>query len=183
MNKPVFVTGNANKAKYFSELIGLPIEHQAVEGHEIQSLDLREVAEHKARLAYEQIKKPVIVEDVSLVINSMGRLPGPFIKWFIEGLGLEGICRLADVSPDRKAVASSVYAYYDGKILKIFEGSLDGTIASHPRGDSGFGWNPTFIPLSSTQTLGEMDDKNFKKAYLQIKPIKSLREFLQSLDG
>jgi inosine/xanthosine triphosphate pyrophosphatase family protein len=64
-----FVTGNANKAKYFSELIGMPISYHSVDIHEIQSLDLKEIARHKARLAYEQLKKPVLVEDVSLTIN------------------------------------------------------------------------------------------------------------------
>lgn len=182
MSKIVFVTGNANKAKYFSELIGLPIDHHAGEGHEIQSLDLREIAEHKAKLAYAQLGKPVIVEDVSLVINCLGKLPGPFIKWFIEELGLERICRLADADKNRKAVASSVYIYYDGQLLKYFEGSLEGIIADHPSGDSGFGWNPTFIPHYSDKTLAEMDDKTFKEAYLQIKPISEVGEFLSSLD-
>lgn len=178
----VFVTGNAGKAKYFSELIGLPIERQSIEGHEIQSLDLEEIAEHKAKLAYSQIKLPVIVEDVALTITAMGKLPGPFIKWFIDEIGLEATCRLADIDKNRKAVASSVYAYYDGDILKYFGGSLEGTIADHPAGKTGFGWNPTFIPHYSKQTLAQMDDKTFKEAYLKIKSIYKLKDFLLTLD-
>lgn len=182
MTKVIFVTGNANKARYFSELIGMPVDYHSIEGHEIQSLDLKEIAKHKAKLAYKQLKSPVIVEDVSLVINCLGKLPGPFVKWFIEELGLEKICRLVDVDKNRGAVASSVYAYYDGDVLEYFEGSLNGTIADHPRGDSGFGWNPTFIPNGAKQTLGEMDDETFKKYYIQIKPLEQVAEFLSGID-
>ena len=183
MTSVTFVTGNDKKAQYFSELIGLSIEHQKAEVHEIQSLEPLEICEYKAKDAYKQIKKPVIVEDVSVVIYCLGRLPGPFIKWFEDELGLEGICRLADADEERKAVASCVYSYFDGERLIHFEGSLDGTIAQHPRGDSAFGWNPTFIPQGTHQTLAEMDDTTFKSYYLKIKPITKLKEFLAGLDS
>ena len=180
--KVTFVTGNAGKAKYFSELIGREVDHQAVETEEIQSLELGKIAEHKARQAYAKLQSPVIVEDTALVINSLGQLPGPFIKWFEESMGFEKVCRLADISPDRSAVASSVYAYYDGQSLELFPGDLAGTIADHPRGQDGFGWNPIFIPHYADKTLAEMEDAEFKKAYVQIKSIYKLRDFLDSLD-
>src|SRR3990167_5535093 len=164
--KAVYVTGNANKARYFSELIGLPIDHQKANVHEIQSLDPLEISEYKAREAYKQIQKPVIIEDVSVTI---------------EAVGLEGVCRLADNDPLRKATASCVYSFFDGKNFEHFEGSLDGSISEHPLGKTGFGWNPIFIPHFSKQTLAEMDNKTFKEAYIQIKPINQLKEFLQSL--
>ena len=182
MTNVTFVTGNPNKVKYLSELIGIPIKHHVADVDEIQSLDLHAITAHKAKQAYEQLKVPVIVEDTALSINSMGGLPGPFIKWFEQELDYEGICRLADISPDRSAIASSVYTYYDGKTFKDFKGSLEGIIPSHPRGKSGFGWNPIFVPEGSNQTLGEMIDKDFKATYARIKMIKNVREFLRSID-
>ena|SRR3990167_1782758 len=179
----VFVTGNANKARYFSELIGLPIVHHKADVHEIQSLDLREIVEHKTKEAFEQINKPVIVEDASVTILSLGRLPGPLIKWFVDEIGLEKICRLADLDEDRSAVASDTFAYYDGENLKFFEGQLQGNIADRPRGSGGYDWDKIFIPHFSKLTLAEMDDQSYKKAHLQIKPINQLREFLINLSG
>lgn len=176
----VFVTSNAGKAKYFSELIGLPIDHHSADVDEIQSLDLKEIATHKARQAFEQLQKPVIIEDTGLVIEVLGKLPGPFVKWFEHEMGLENVCRLADQDPERKAVASSVYVYFDGQKMHHFEGSLVGKISDHPAGKTGFGWNPIFIPHYSGQTLAEMDDKTFKKAYLKIKSIYKLKDFLLS---
>lgn len=182
MTNVTFVTGNPHKAKYFSELIGLPIDHHSVDGHEIQSLDLEEIAEHKAKTAFEQLQRPVIVEDVSLVISCLGRLPGPFIRWFVDEAGLEEICRLADPDKGRRAVVSSIYAYFDGKDIKYFRGSLKGKIAQHPKGKDGFGWNPTFIPDGANKTLAMMDDATFKNYYLKIKAISNLGNFLQSID-
>jgi len=120
MSNVVFVTGNANKAKYFSQLVGLDIEHQPVDVPEIQSLDLPEIVEYKARVAYEKLKKPVIIEDTRFVIERLGKLPGPFIKWFEKELGLEQICRLVDEDGDRAAVAGAAFAYFDGQQLEVF---------------------------------------------------------------
>lgn len=179
----VYVTGNAGKAKYFSKIIGLDIEHHSADVDEIQSLDLEEIAVHKAKQAYAQIMRPVIVEDTSLSLNSMGPLPGPFIKWFEVGLGLEGFCRLADFNPDRSATVSNIHVYHDGKKARLFKSSLDGVIADHPRGKGGFGFNPLFIPIGKTQSLAEMSDEEFIGEYIKFKPILQLKEFLLELDN
>lgn len=175
----VYVTGNHNKARYFSEILGLDIPHEAADVEEIQSLDPEEVVTAKVREAYKQIGKPVIVEDTSFVIESMGRLPGTFIKWFIEEIGCEGICRLADKDPERKATASAIFVYYDGIVLESFKGSFSGKVSMEPRGASGFGWNQIFIPDGHDQTLGEMEDETFKNVYTKIKPFYELRDFLE----
>lgn len=180
MKNVVYVTGNENKARYFTKLIGLDIAHQPADVDEIQSLDQAEVVTAKAREAYKILNRPVLIEDTSLRLACMNRLPGTFIKWFIEEIGLEKICRLADADPDRRATASCIYAFYDGDELKLFTGMSDGKIPEHPRGDAGFGWNPVFIPDGYDQTLGEMDDKTFTSEYLKIKPIEEVRAFLTS---
>jgi inosine triphosphate pyrophosphatase len=177
-----FITGNANKAKYFSELVGHHINHHKVDVPEIQSLILEEVVAQKARAAYKHLKTPVLVEDTKYVINSLGKLPGTFIKWFLEELGSEKICRLADISADRSVIAGAAFAYHDGQEMKIFMSELNGSIPNHPKGDAGFGWNPIFIPKGSDKTLGEMDDETFKKFYVQIKPFNQIKEFLTAID-
>lgn len=176
-----FITGNANKAKYFSHIIGHQVAHKSVEIHEIQSLDLREVVTHKAKAAFAELQSPVLVEDTSLVINSLGRMPGTFIKWFLDELGLEKVCRLADISDDRSAHASAAFAYYDGVRLEIFVGGMDGMIPEHPRGDEGFGWNPIFIPETSDKTMGEMTEAEFEVVYAKIKAFDAVKEFLHLL--
>lgn len=177
----VYVTGNENKARLFNKMLGLELERAKVDVPEIQSLDPIGVVQHKVTVAYRILKRPVIVEDTFLTIHALGKLPGPFIKWFLEELKLEGLCRLLD-GKDRNAVAGAVIAYYDGKRLELFKRSLKGTISDSPRGDSGFGWNSIFIPENSNKTLGEMAEDEFETYYARIKPFDAVAKYLISID-
>ncbi len=175
----VFITGNQHKADYLTKWLGMPVRHQKIELNEIQSLDLREVAEHKARQAYEIVKQPVLVEDVALNFSAMGRLPGTLIKLFIEEVGNEGLCRLADSLPDRGAEALICYALFDGEAVGFFEGKTVGTIAKSPRGSEGFGWNPIFIPNGSDKTFAEMVDEDRMPYGHRAEAVAKLRAFFQ----
>ncbi len=178
----VYVTGNEHKARLFNQMVGLDLEHVRADMDEIQSLDLRAVVEHKAKAAYKLLKRPVLVEDTKLVFPVLGALPGPLIKWFLEELSVEGLCRLLD-GKERTAIAGAAIAYYDGEVLEIFEKELSGTIAQEPKGDSGFGWNRIFIPEGANLTLGQMPDNEFAKWYVKIKPFEELSLFLDNLEA
>ncbi len=179
--RATFITGNAKKAEYLEKLLGVEIDHHKVDVEEIQSLDPREVIEHKVRAAYEILKRPVLVDDVSVDFIAFGRLPGTFIRHFLDELGLEKICRLLDPFDDRSVVARGTMAYYDGENVKIFQSQLAGTVPEHPRGPEDFGFDPIFIPDGYTETRAEMNEADDHKTYLQIKPIKEVASFLKSL--
>lgn len=179
--KPVYVSGNPNKARLFSKSLGIELEHVAVEVEEIQSLDVREVVAHKVKRAFEKVKKPVIVEDTSLVFKALGALPGPLIKWFLEELGPSGLCELLE-GKDRTAILSSGIAYYDGSTMEIFVSETQGTLAEFPRGSNGYGWDPTFILTGQDKTNAELSDEEYEKFYKSVKPFTELANYLQSLD-
>lgn len=86
MKSITFITGNQKKVEYMRKLLMMPIEHIRLDLDEIQSLDLREVVEHKVRQAYDIIRKPVIVDDVSFEFCILGRIPGTFVKHFVAEL-------------------------------------------------------------------------------------------------
>ena len=44
----------------------------------------------------------------------------------------------------------------NGSLLGTFEGIVQGMIANEVRGDSGFGYDPIFIPEGLEQTFGEL---------------------------
>ncbi len=174
-----FITGNQNKADYLHKYLGYPIDHVKLDLDEIQSIDLKEIVEHKVRQAYGIIKTPVIVEDVSLEFVALGRLPGPFIKFFIEKVPFEVICSMIN-GLTRKATAKCVFGYFDGKDLELFESSLDGEIAEKPSGNNGYGWDKIFIPQGYNVTRASLDEIDDQKTYLQIKPFAKLKEYLES---
>jgi non-canonical purine NTP pyrophosphatase (RdgB/HAM1 family) len=183
MKDIVYVTGNKQKAKHFMSIMNMDIPHQAVDIEELQSLDIREVVEHKAREAYKQVGKPVIVEDTRLEFHALGRLPGTFIKWFQEELGYEGLCRLID-GKSRSSTAGAAFAYYDGTDMHVFESEVAGEILDRPSlKESNFGWNVIFRPNGSEISFAEMKEEEFRMWYLRVKPFEKLKEFLEQREG
>ena len=152
MAEITFITGNAHKAAYVAARLGHPIQHHALDLPEVQSLDIREIAEHKARQAFAQVGGPVLVEDTALEFSALGRLPGTFIKWFLQEIGNEGLCQLLDHTDNRSATARICFCLYDGRVATFFEEIAHGTIAGQPRGERGFGWDSIFIKEGMTQT-------------------------------
>jgi len=180
MARPVFITGNQNKADYLAKTLGIELEHQKIDLDEIQSVDSLEIVEHKVRQAYEIIQKPVLVEDVSLVFNALNGLPGPFIKFFVDAKnGLENLCRMLDGFDDRSAYALVVYGYFDGNELKLIPGRLDGTIAQSPRGDGGYGWDKIFEPEGyDGLTRAELSPEKDIESYNKLRDFDMLRALL-----
>jgi non-canonical purine NTP pyrophosphatase (RdgB/HAM1 family) len=150
-----FITGNAGKAAYLAEHLGVPLAHAKLDLPEIQELDLQPVVQAKALAAYQQLGEPVLVEDTSLVFPALGGLPGPFIQWFEQSLGLEGLCRLLD-GKDRLAVATSMFGLCTDGSVQFFSGSVSGSISQQPLGENGFGWDSIFIVEGGTKTWGEL---------------------------
>jgi inosine triphosphate pyrophosphatase len=181
MNQVTFITGNQAKADYLAQCLDYPITHTKLDLVEIQSLDLREVVEHKVRQAYDHVKGPVLVEDVSLEFSAWGKLPGTFVKFFVDEVPFETICSLLD-GQDRSAIARCVFGYYDGGKVKFIEGKMNGTIAEKPAGDNGFGWDKIFIPEGYTVTRASLDPTDYKLTYATIKPLAELKEFLQNIE-
>lgn len=186
MKDLVFITGNAHKAEYLAKWLGIDVPHQKASVDELQSLDLREIVEHKARGAFALVGRPVLVEDVSLTFHALGKLPGPLIKWFLEELTPAGLPKILQAYTDKTATASIMYGLYDGKEFHTFEAHVPGTIAPEPRTSDAAGWNTAtswnsvFIPDGHSKTYGEMSDEELKPISHRAKAIAKLRAFLDS---
>lgn len=179
MNKLTYITGNQNKADLIGKYTGFQVEHVKIDLDEIQSLDLREVVSHKARQAYEVVKSPVLVDDVSLGFQSLGSLPGPFIKWFVDRLGLEGLCRMLDNFEARSATAEIGFGYCEGGKPKLFMASMEGSIAMHPMGENGFGWDAIFISEGDRKTWAEYNIEEYPAYKLREIALHKLQLFLK----
>jgi non-canonical purine NTP pyrophosphatase (RdgB/HAM1 family) len=181
----VFITGNQRKADYLAQYLGWPIEHRKVDLEEIQSLDLKTVVEDKARRAYALVQKPVLVEDVSLSFMALGRLPGPLIRWFLEEMSTQGLCRIMQPYDDKRAVAGIIYGLFDGHAMKLFEAHVEGTVSPEPRSieetgwKSNFGWNSVFIPDGSDKTYAQMSDDELKRFGHRHKAVLKLQAYLE----
>jgi len=172
------VTGNKGKVAEARRYLDIPIEHVDLDLPEIQSLDSREIVEEKARRAFRELGRPVLVEDVSLIFHALGSLPGPFIKWFEKELGHEGLCRLLD-GRDRSCTASVTYGYCDDRQVAFAEGEMRGMVADHPRGGNSFSWGSIFIPTGSNRTYAELSHEEQERIAMRKKALRHLRATFQ----
>lgn len=179
-----FGTTNQGKINEVKSILGLEIEGVGLSVNEIQSLDPVEVALDKARVYFERLGKAVLIEDVSLVFNALGRLPGTYIDGFITELGNEGLIKLMVGRTDRSAVAQTTLVFIDAKGGEhIFTGEIRGRIADNVAGDSGFGWDPIFIPEGETRTFGEMDASLKAKYSMRARALEKFKKWLAENPG
>lgn len=164
-----FVTGNPNKRKEVVSILGGKDteEGSVVSGYIIKNCDVEieeiqgsidEVTIHKAKAAANQIKGPVLVEDTCLAFNGLNDLPGPYIKWFLKGVGLRGLVDMLYKFEDKSAKAICTFGYCEGpgKEVKLFQGITLGLIVES-RGHQNFGWDSIFEPQGFNQTYAEMN--------------------------
>jgi XTP/dITP diphosphohydrolase len=64
------------------------------------------------------------------------------------------------------------------EIFELTYGVCEGSISEEPRGDSGFGYDPIFIPNGYDQTFGELSERVKNRISHRARAIMTMREFL-----
>merc|ERR1719265_2431682 len=93
------------------------------------------------------VKGPVIVEDVGLGMEALGGMPGPFIKFFLDKVGPNGLVSLLAGHENKTATTECVYAFTEGpgEPTQTFRGACEGEMVAL-RGSTKFGFDPVFQP-------------------------------------
>ncbi|WOG83182.1 hypothetical protein DCAR_0102356 [Daucus carota subsp. sativus] len=159
LSRPVtFVTGNAKKLEEVRAILGqsIPFQSLKLDLPELQG-EPEDISKEKARLAAKEVNGPVLVEDTCLCFNSLKGLPGPYIKWFLQKIGHEGLNNMLLAYEDKSAYALCVFSLALGPNEEplTFLGKTPGKIVL-PRGPNDFGWDPIFQPEGYDQTYAEM---------------------------
>lgn len=175
--KLYFITGNEKKMREARSVIGNLLQLN-IDVPEIQELDSRKVIEAKLVEAKKRHDGQFVVEDTSLHLDCLGGLPGPFIKWFMQTMGAEGIWSLAEKHGNYVAYATATVGYSDGEKTEFFEGRIDGEIVA-PRGDKSFGWDPVFMPKGHDRTLAQMEEHEKNAISHRGTAFEKLRVFLE----
>jgi XTP/dITP diphosphohydrolase len=175
-----FATTSQGKLNEARQLLGIDVQSCGLDIDEIQSLDPETVAVKKAAAYFQELKKPILVEDVALTFEALEKLPGTYINDFFKVLGNQGLVSLLQKASSRKAIAQTtlVFMDQDGK-SHIFIGIVAGEIAREPKGDNGFGWDPIFIPDGETRTFGEMTETEKAKYSMRAKALADFKKWLE----
>ena len=157
----IFASSNKHKYEEAEKILaefGIKLEFFQTDLMEIQSDSLSEIASQKALDAYGKCKKPVIVEDDGLFIDSLSGFPGPYSSYIFNTIGNNGILKLIGDNRDAQFVA--IIAFCDSSNEPtLFESSVAGKISKSIQ-DGGWGYDPIFIPEKQNKTYAELADKN-----------------------
>jgi XTP/dITP diphosphohydrolase len=137
-----------------------------------------ENARDKARFGRAVADEWVLGEDSGIEVDALGGRPGiESARWADDGVAalleaLEGVenrraryvCELVGVSPEDEEFRGT--------------GTLEGTVATEPRGSEGFGYDPIFIPEGQTKTVAELGN-DWKRA--NSHRARAARDLLESL--
>jgi XTP/dITP diphosphohydrolase len=158
------ILASTNESKFneiflYLKTFDIEIELVRLETVEIQANRLEDIALQKSKEAYEKIGRPLIVEDTGLFIDSLKGFPGPYSSYVLQTIGNQGILDLLLNRTNRFALFRSIIAYKDSHNNMTFSGDTKGTISDHIT-EGGWGYDPIFIPESSSATYAQLGITN-----------------------
>ncbi|HKR15689.1 MAG TPA: RdgB/HAM1 family non-canonical purine NTP pyrophosphatase [Pyrinomonadaceae bacterium] len=109
-----------------------------------------------------------LADDSGLEVEALGGAPGVLSARYAgehatdadrRELLLSELTKTGIANRRARFVCAIAIARADGEVLNLSEGICEGAITFAPRGDSGFGYDPLFIPDGYNQTFGELSDE------------------------
>lgn len=153
-----FYTSNPGKLREVRHRLA-PLGWRVLQGRrrlvEPQADDLETVA--RAKLGQVPPSSGVVlVEDAGLFVRGLQGFPGVYSAYALRTLGPARLARLLPAG-DRRASFRAVMAFRVGMgTPRVVVGEVKGSIARHPRGTSGFGFDPIFVPSGERRTFAEL---------------------------
>ncbi len=169
----IFASNNRHKLEEISKIVGnaftiLNLKQANCEGEIPETgTTLEENALQKAHWVYSRTHKNCLADDTGLEIDALNGAPGVYTARFAGDDcspedNIQKTLRLMKEKTNRRACFRTVIAcIIDGKEY-LFEGMVEGEIATEKMGDGGFGYDPIFIPKGFSQSFAQMplDQKN-----------------------
>ncbi len=99
----------------------------------------------------------VLGEDSGIEVQALGRGPGVHsARWAEQGRHIPRMLAELEGVEDRRAQYRCEVVCLSPQGELRGSGTLEGTLATEPRGSEGFGYDPIFIPEGETKTVAEL---------------------------
>jgi XTP/dITP diphosphohydrolase len=184
----VLASNNSGKLREFAPLfesMGLEVVAQrdfAVPDAEETGLSFIENAILKARHAAHATGRPAIADDSGLVVPALGGAPGIYSARYSGGGDTDNNAKLlSEMSHLRGEDRAAFYVAVIALVMSasdplpiIAEGRWYGNISFELSGTGGFGYDPLFIPESSSCTAAEMSAAEKQALSHRAKALKAL---------
>jgi XTP/dITP diphosphohydrolase len=185
----IFASNNEHKITEIKSLLGnsftllslrdvnitedIPEEEPIIEGNALA----------KARFVYSVTGMNVFADDTGLEITSLNGLPGVHSARFAgenkePSANIDKVLSMLKTIENREARFRTVIALILDKKEYLFEGIVTGKITKERRGNSGFGYDPIFLPDGKIRTFGEMDLDEKNTVSHRARAFEKLKEFL-----
>lgn len=190
MKTLVFATNNAHKLE----------EVRAILGNDFQIASLKEIGCHddipetadtlegnamqKAQYIKDKFGMDCFADDTGLEVEALNNAPGVFSARYAgpghdSEANMKKLLHEMEGKENRKARFRTVIALLlDGKEY-TFEGIVKGNIIEEKRGDSGFGYDPIFVPEGYDLTFAELGNDIKNKISHRAEAVKKLSTFLK----
>ena len=192
--KLVFATNNKHKLQEVRDIVGDRVEVLSLA--DIGCFDdIPETADTlqgnaliKARHIYEKYGLDCFADDTGLEVEALDGAPGVYsARYAGEECDSEANMRklLENLTGknNRNAQFRTVIALIiDGKEM-LFDGIVKGTIATEKRGDSGFGYDPVFIPEGHAESFAQMSGEMKNSMSHRFRATQQLGNYLKENYG
>ena len=195
----VFATNNAHKLEEIRAILGH--SHDILSLNDIQChADIPETADtlegnalQKARYVWDHYHLSVFADDTGLEVNALGGAPGVYSARYAGGAGHDSEANMAKLlrelhgHTDRTARFRTVIALIladgsdKGFSEHLFEGKVEGRIATERQGSEGFGYDPLFVPDGYDESFAQLGTAIKNRISHRARAVARLTDFLSKV--
>lgn len=189
--KFVFATNNAHKLEEVTAILRDKIELLSMKDIHCHA-DIPETADTlegnallKARYIFENYNMDCFADDTGLEVEALNGAPGVYSARYAgpghdSEANMDKLLHEMENKKNRKARFRTVIALILNGKEYLFEGIVNGTIINEKRGESGFGYDPIFVPDTYSQTFAEMGNDIKNQISHRAEAVKKLTAFLSN---
>lgn len=186
----VFATNNPHKLREIREIMPdhvtiLSLADIHCEGDIPETADTLEGnALIKAHYVYDRYGFDCFADDTGLEVEALNGGPGVHTARYAgesqdPEANMKKMIAEMQENTNRYARFRTVIALIEKGVEHLFTGIVDGEIATEPRGEQGFGYDPIFIPEQTGLTFAQMGEEGKNQISHRARAVEKLLDFLQ----
>lgn len=188
--KLVFATNNKHKLEEVRDILGEKVEVLSLNDIDCHD-EIPETADTlqgnaliKARYIYEKYGVDCFADDTGLEVEALGGAPGIYSARYAgeecnSEANMHKLLHNLTGKSNRKAQFRTVIALIIDGEEKLFNGIIKGEITTEKKGDSGFGYDPIFIPEGFTVSFAQMGNEEKNKISHRYRATEQLSKYIK----
>ncbi|MBO5864853.1 MAG: non-canonical purine NTP diphosphatase [Bacteroidaceae bacterium] len=188
--KLVFATNNKHKLQEVRDIVGDRVEVLSLAEIGCHD-DIPETADTlqgnaliKARHIYEKYGFDCFADDTGLEVEALDGAPGVYSARYAgeecnSEANMQKLLQNLTGKNNRNAQFRTVIALIINGEEKLFNGIVKGTIATEKKGESGFGYDPVFVPEGYFESFAQMSSEKKNSMSHRFRATQQLGDYLK----